>query len=71
VGKQKTGMTFETDAAAFRRIMGHYPTGVCAITGMSPDGTPVAMIVGSFTSVSLEPIARRLGSPVGGDYDGR
>lgn len=48
-------MTFATDAAAFRRILGHYPTGVCAITGMHPDGKPAAMIVGSFTSVSLNP----------------
>jgi 3-hydroxy-9,10-secoandrosta-1,3,5(10)-triene-9,17-dione monooxygenase reductase component len=43
------------DAAAFRRILGHYPTGVCAVTAMQADGTPAAMIVGSFTSVSLDP----------------
>ena len=38
----------------FRRVLGHYPTGVCAITAKSPDG-PIGMIVGSFTSVSLDP----------------
>ena len=38
----------------FRRVLGHYPTGVCAITAMS-GGHPVGMIVGSFTSVSLDP----------------
>lgn len=45
-------MTF--DAAAFRRILSHYPTGVCAITSVGEAG-PVALIVGSFTSVSLDP----------------
>ncbi|QOV96147.1 flavin reductase family protein [Novosphingobium sp. ES2-1] len=41
--------------ASFRKVLGHYPTGVCAITAMSLDGAPAAMIVGSFTSVSLDP----------------
>lgn len=41
--------------ASFRKVLGHYPTGVCAITAVSPDGVPAAMIVGSFTSVSLDP----------------
>ncbi|WP_420145607.1 flavin reductase family protein [Sphingobium sp.] len=45
-----------TESARFRQILGHYPTGVCAITTMQPDGTPAAMIVGSFTSVSLDPL---------------
>lgn len=48
-------MNFEIDAATFRQTMGHYPTGVCAITAMHSDGNPVGMIVGSFTSVSLDP----------------
>lgn len=43
------------DSAVFRSTLGHYPTGVCAITAVQPDGTPAAMIVGSFTSVSLDP----------------
>lgn len=38
----------------FRRILGHYPTGVCAVTAMDAGG-PVAMVVGTFTSVSLDP----------------
>uniref|UniRef100_UPI0035CAAF1D flavin reductase family protein n=1 Tax=uncultured Sphingomonas sp. TaxID=158754 RepID=UPI0035CAAF1D len=42
------------DSAAFRRTLGHYPTGVCAITSLA-DGRPVGMTVGSFTSMSLEP----------------
>ncbi|WP_206244652.1 flavin reductase family protein [Novosphingobium terrae] len=42
------------DAAEFRRILGHYPTGVCAVTAMK-EGKPKGMVVGSFTSVSLDP----------------
>lgn len=40
---------------AFRNILGHYPTGVCAVTAADDKGAPVGMIIGSFTSVSLEP----------------
>lgn len=43
------------DAREFRRILGHYPTGVCAITAVTEAGEPLGMIVGSFTSVSLDP----------------
>lgn len=39
----------------FRNVLGHYPTGVCAITAIEPAGRPVAMLVGSFTAVSLDP----------------
>ena len=42
------------DSREFRRVLGHYPTGVCAITAAS-EGQPVGLIVGSFTSVSLDP----------------
>lgn len=42
------------DSRDLRRILGHYPTGVCAITALHED-QPVGMIVGSFTSVSLDP----------------
>jgi 3-hydroxy-9,10-secoandrosta-1,3,5(10)-triene-9,17-dione monooxygenase reductase component len=47
-------MPIALDSREFRRILGHYPTGVCAITTMTDEG-PVGMIVGSFTSVSLNP----------------
>lgn len=43
------------DGATFRHVLGHYPTGVCVITAVEPDGTPVGMVVGSFSSVSLDP----------------
>ena len=42
------------DSREFRRILGHYPTGVCAVTSVNASG-PMGMIVGSFTSVSLDP----------------
>lgn len=42
------------DAARFRQVLGHFPTGVTVVTGAAPDG-PVGLAVGSFTSVSLEP----------------
>lgn len=42
------------DSRELRRIRGHYPTGVCVVTALSTAG-PVGMVVGSFTSVSLEP----------------
>lgn len=38
-----------------RRAMAHYPTGVAVVTAIAPDDSPVSMVVGTFTSVSLEP----------------
>lgn len=43
------------DPAVFRRVLGHYPTGVCIVTAVEEDGSPVGMVVGSFTSASLDP----------------
>ena len=45
----------EVDPTKFRRVLGHFPTGVAVVTGMDSDGHPVGMAVGSFTSVSLDP----------------
>lgn len=50
-----SSMRREIPAAAFRETLGHYPTGVAVVTGIAADGTPVGMVVGSFTSVSLDP----------------
>jgi 3-hydroxy-9,10-secoandrosta-1,3,5(10)-triene-9,17-dione monooxygenase reductase component len=47
-------MLLTPDSQELRRILGHYPTGVCGITAMAEEG-PVGMIVGSFTSASLDP----------------
>lgn len=43
------------DPAAFRRVLGHYPTGVCIITARDDQGVQSGMVVGSFTSASLHP----------------
>src|SRR5438309_911524 len=37
----------------FREVLGHYPTGVTVVTGMVED-RPVGMVVGTFSSVSLD-----------------
>ena len=47
-------MKVVSDGREFRRILGHYPTGgLCR--DRSERGRPVGMIVGTFTSVSLDP----------------
>ncbi|MES2261726.1 MAG: flavin reductase [Pseudomonadota bacterium] len=44
-----------TNPKWFRQVLGQFPTGVCVITA-APPGMPMAgMVVGSFTSVSLDP----------------
>lgn len=43
------------DPFDFREVLGRYPTGVTVVTSLSPDGSPVGMVVGTFTSVSLDP----------------
>lgn len=43
------------DPAEFRKVLGSYPTGVCIITAMGLEDRPAGMVVGTFTSVSLEP----------------
>ncbi|MBI2706670.1 MAG: flavin reductase family protein [Actinobacteria bacterium] len=42
------------DAAKFRQVLGHFPTGVTVITAME-GGKPVGFAVGSFASLSLAP----------------
>jgi flavin reductase (DIM6/NTAB) family NADH-FMN oxidoreductase RutF/DNA-binding IclR family transcriptional regulator len=44
-----------TDPSWFRQVLGQYPTGVCAVTAIEPDESPTGFVVGSFTSVSLDP----------------
>ncbi|WP_327330110.1 flavin reductase [Streptomyces sp. NBC_01208] len=41
--------------AKFRKALGHYPTGVALVASRDAVGTPVGMVVGTFTSVSLAP----------------
>lgn len=48
-------MAEAVNPALFRQVLGQYPTGVVVITALSPEGEPLGMTVGSFTSVSLNP----------------
>lgn len=45
----------DIDPARFRSVLGHYPTGVCVVTGQADGGRAAGLVVGSFTSVSLDP----------------
>jgi flavin reductase (DIM6/NTAB) family NADH-FMN oxidoreductase RutF len=50
-----TAAQSDIDPKWFRQVLAQYPTGVCVVTSVTEQGAPVAMIVGSFTSVSLKP----------------
>lgn len=55
-GNANSSLREDSGAAAnFRRILGHYPTGVSVIGAVDPFTGPAGMVVGSFTSVSLDP----------------
>lgn len=43
------------EANRYRRVLGQYPTGVCVVTADGPETGPAGMVVGSFTSVSIDP----------------
>lgn len=47
-------MSEDIDTALFRETLGHYPTGVAAITAVA-EGRPVGMVVGTFSQVSFDP----------------
>jgi flavin reductase (DIM6/NTAB) family NADH-FMN oxidoreductase RutF len=42
------------DSAEFRKVLGHFPTGVTVVAAVT-DGKPAGLAVGSFFSVSLDP----------------
>ena len=44
----------EIDSDRFRKVLGRYPTGVTVVTAHDGDD-PLAMVIGSFVSVSLDP----------------
>ncbi|WP_306329386.1 flavin reductase family protein [Streptomyces venezuelae] len=56
-----------TTAGGFRAMMSGFPTGVCIVTCVDPDGTPRGMTCSSLCSVSLDPptllVCLRVGSP--------
>jgi flavin reductase (DIM6/NTAB) family NADH-FMN oxidoreductase RutF len=43
------------DSSEFRRVMGHFPTGVTVVTSLHEDGSPCGLTVNAFCSLSLEP----------------
>jgi len=43
------------DGTRFREVLGSYPTGVAIVTCIDESGRPIGMVIGSFTSVSLDP----------------
>lgn len=43
------------EPAEFRRVLGHFVTGVTVVTTRGPDGAPAGLTVNAFASVSLEP----------------
>lgn len=43
------------DPNEFRRVVGHFPTGVAVVTARQEDGAPCGLTVSAFCSVSLEP----------------
>ncbi|WP_280494907.1 flavin reductase family protein [Nocardia farcinica] len=46
----------ELDPTLMRHVLGHFATGVVAITGIDPEtGQPAGLAANSFTSVSLDP----------------
>jgi len=48
-------MSKNIDLALFRETLGHYPTGVAVVTSVADDGNLAGMVVGTFSSVSLDP----------------
>jgi flavin reductase (DIM6/NTAB) family NADH-FMN oxidoreductase RutF len=48
-------MSSAIDAALFRETLGHYPTGVAVVTAVTEGGKAAGMVVGTFSSVSLDP----------------
>ena len=43
------------DPRDFRNALGTFPTGVCVVTTISPEGAPIGLTCNSFSSVSLSP----------------
>ncbi|MCG6958015.1 MAG: flavin reductase family protein [Gemmatimonadetes bacterium] len=45
----------DIESDVFRRVMGHFPTGVTVVAARDVDGEPYGLTVNSFASVSLDP----------------
>ncbi|MGU3586416.1 flavin reductase family protein [Rhodococcus sp. C26F] len=44
----------QIESARLRQVLAHYPTGVAVVTTVH-EGKPAGMVVGTFTSISLDP----------------
>jgi len=49
----QTGMTIE--ASEFRKVLGHWLTGVAVVTARATDGRPRGLTANAITSLSLDP----------------
>ncbi len=45
----------ELDTAEFRRVLGHWATGVSVVAAQPPGGVPCGLTINAFCSVSLQP----------------
>ena len=54
VGSTVSDEAIAIDSAEFRKVLGHFPTGVTVVAAVI-DGKPAGLAVGSFFSVSLDP----------------
>ncbi len=50
----RAGEDHIVDPSEFRRVLGHFPTGVTVVTS-GPSDAPVGVAIGSFASISLDP----------------
>lgn len=53
-------MSIATDNATYCHVLGHYTSGVSAVMAAGRSGEPLGMIVGSFSSASLNPPPDRI-----------
>ncbi len=54
IGRVSQPATDPFDSVQYRKVLGHFPTGVTIVTGWAGD-VPAGFTIGSFTSVSLDP----------------
>lgn len=47
--------TGDEQRASYRNALGRFPTGIAFVASRAPDGTPVGLLINSFTSVSMDP----------------
>ncbi|TDD82850.1 flavin reductase [Actinomadura rubrisoli] len=47
--------TAEKRSGWWRTVLGEYPTGVCIVSALDESGRPQGLVVGTFSSVSIEP----------------